>query len=125
MPQLEVFKDRAPGELEKPPEVTPAVCEFKGYLRDDGKIVITSESEECRKAIVEAGAEMGVEVEVEIPAEECEPCKEAAKSFLTRIRAMRAITAERLAAEPPAAPAEQPAAEQPAADPPAAPVNES
>ena len=79
-------KDEAKVELEKP----PVVCEFKGYLRDDGKIVIKSDSDECRKAIVEAGAEMGVEVELETPAVECEPCKEAAKRFLAKMQARRA-----------------------------------
>ncbi len=66
---------------------TSSVCEFKGYLRDDGKIVITSDSEECRKAIVVAGAEMGVVVELVTPAVECDPCKEAAKHFLAKIQA--------------------------------------
>ena len=88
------IKDEAKVELETPP-----VCEFKGYLRDDGKIVIKSDSEECRKAIKVAGEEMGVEVEVEEPAVECEPCKEAARSFLTRMQALKAAKAE------PAAPA--------------------
>lgn len=78
-------KDEKKVELE-----TPLVCEFKGYLRDDGKIVIKSDSEECRKAIVEAGAEMGVDVELETPAVECEPCKEAAKRFLAKMQARKA-----------------------------------
>ena len=78
-------KDEANVELK-----TPLVCEFKGYLRDDGKIVIESDSEECRKAIVEAGAEMGVDVELETPAVECEPCKEAAKRFLAKMQARKA-----------------------------------
>lgn len=82
-------KDEAKVELEKP----PVVCEFKGYLRDDGKIVISADSEECRKAIVEAGAEMGVEVELEKPAVECEPCKEAANRFLARMQALKAAKA--------------------------------
>ena len=69
---------------------TPLVCEFKGYLREDGTAVIVADSEECRKAIVEAGAEMGVEVELETPAVECEPCKEAAKRFLTKMQARKA-----------------------------------
>lgn len=77
-------KDKAEAEL-----ATPPVCEFKGYLRDDGKIVISADSEECRKAIVEAGAEMGVEVELEKPAVECEPCKEAAKRFLAKVQARK------------------------------------
>ncbi|GAI59537.1 unnamed protein product, partial [marine sediment metagenome] len=54
------IKDESKVELEKP----PVVCEFKGYLRDDGKILITAESDECRQAIVAAGKEMGVEVEL-------------------------------------------------------------
>ena len=82
-------KDEAKVELEKP----PVVCEFKGYLRDDGKAVIIAESEECRKAIVEAGAEMGVEVELVTPAVECDPCKEAAKRFLAKMQAKRAAVA--------------------------------
>jgi len=86
---VDEVKVKAKVELETP----PVVCEFKGYLRDDGKIVIKSDSEECRKAIVEAGAEMGVEVEVEEPAVECEPCKEAARSFLSRMQALRAAKA--------------------------------
>jgi len=78
-------KDEAKVGLETP----PVVCEFKGYLREDGKIVIKSDSEECRKAIVEAGAEMGVEVELEKPAVECDPCKEAAKRFLAKMQARK------------------------------------
>lgn len=83
------IKDEAKVKLETP----PVVCEFEGYLREDGKIVIKAESEECRKAIVEAGAEMGVEVELETPVVECEPCKEAAKRFLTRMQAWKAAKA--------------------------------
>ena len=79
------IKDEAKVKLE-----TPLVCEFKGYLRDDGKIVIESDSEECRKAIVEAGIEMGVEVELKTPAAECEPCKEAAKRFVAKMQARKA-----------------------------------
>ncbi len=70
------------------------VCEFKGYLRDDGKIIITSDSEECREAIVAAGVEMGVAVELEKPAVECEPCKEAAKRFLAKIQAKKSKPVE-------------------------------
>ncbi|GAI59545.1 unnamed protein product, partial [marine sediment metagenome] len=55
--------------------------------------------DECRQAIVAAGKEMGVEVELEEPTVECEPCKEAAKRFLTKIQALRAAKAA------PAAPA--------------------
>ncbi|MBA7552997.1 hypothetical protein ES705_45579 [subsurface metagenome] len=83
-------KVEANAVVEKP----PAVCFFKGYLRDDGTIVIKADSEECREAIVAAGIEMGVDVELEKPAVECEPCKEAAKSFLARMRALRAVRAE-------------------------------
>ncbi len=68
---------------------TPLLCEFKGYLRDDGKIIITTDTDECRKAIVAAGEEMGVEVELEKPVVECEPCKEAAKRFLAKIQARK------------------------------------
>jgi len=74
-------------------EEPPAVCEFKVYLRDDGKIVIKTDSDECHKAIIEAGKEMGVEVEVEMPAVPCDPCKEAAKRFLAKMQAKRAAAA--------------------------------
>ena len=79
--------------MENEVEKSPPVCEFKGYLREDGKIVISSDSEECREAIVAAGIEMGVEVELVKPVVECEPCKEAAKRFLTRIQALKAAKA--------------------------------
>ncbi|GAI01933.1 unnamed protein product [marine sediment metagenome] len=75
------------------PETPPVVCEFKGYLKEDGKILITSDSEECRKAIVAAGKEIGVEVAVEEPVVECEPCKEAAKRFLAKMQARKAAKA--------------------------------
>ena len=75
---VEEIKDKAP------------VCEFKGYLRDDGKMIVTTDSEECRQAVVAAGKEMGIEVELEVPAVECEPCKEAAKRFLAAIQAKKA-----------------------------------
>lgn len=68
---------------------TPVVCEFTGYLREDGKMVVKVDSEECRKAIVEAGTEMGVEVELEAPVVECVPCKEAAKQFLATLQARK------------------------------------
>ena len=75
--------------VESEAKVEPKVCEFTGYLREDGKIVLKPTSEECRKAIVEAGAEMGIDVELEEPVKPCEPCKEAAKRWLTAMRARR------------------------------------
>ncbi len=75
-------------------KVEPKVCEFTGYLREDGKIVIKPTSEECRKAVVEAGAEMGVDVELETPAVPCEPCKEAASRFLATMQARKAAKAQ-------------------------------
>jgi hypothetical protein len=66
------------------------VCEFTGYLNDAGKIVIKPTSEECRDAIIEAGKEMGVDVELETPKVPCEPCKEAAKRFLSAMQTRKA-----------------------------------
>lgn len=81
---VEEIKDEAKVEPEAP------VCVFTGYLRGDGKMIVTSDSEECRQAIVAAGKELGIEVELELPVVECEPCKEAAKRFLASIQAKKA-----------------------------------
>lgn len=83
-------------------KVEPKVCEFTGYLRQDGKLIIKAESDECRKAIVAAGEVMGVDVELEKPAVECEPCKEAAMRFLAAMQAKKDAALAEPPAEPPA-----------------------
>ena len=43
------------------------LCEFSGYLGEDGMIKILAESEGCRRAIIAAGKELGVDVGLVTP----------------------------------------------------------
>ncbi|MBA7553047.1 hypothetical protein ES705_45632 [subsurface metagenome] len=73
---------------------TPVSCKFTGYLDDDGQIVIETDSDECRRMVVEAGKELGVKVE-------CKPCNESAKRIVAAMQAKKvAKEAAELAAEP-------------------------
>lgn len=61
-------------------EVEPAACKFTGYLNDEGKIVIETETDACRRLVVEAGKELGVDVI-------CGPCNEVARRMVAALKA--------------------------------------
>lgn len=83
-------------EVETKVEVeTAPACKFKGYLNDEGKIVIETETDACRRLVVEAGKEMGVEVL-------CGPCNELARRIVANLKAKQEAAAP--PATPPAAP---------------------
>lgn len=67
-------------------ETTPE-CKFTGYLNDEGKIVIETETDACRRLVVEAGKEMGVEVL-------CGPCNELAQRMVANLKAKQESAAE-------------------------------
>ncbi|MBA7587573.1 hypothetical protein ES708_29604 [subsurface metagenome] len=67
-------------EVKVEAKVEPEACKFTGYLNDEGKIVIETETDACRRLVVDAGKELGVEVV-------CGPCNEVARKLVARLKA--------------------------------------
>ncbi|MBA7584747.1 hypothetical protein ES708_26707 [subsurface metagenome] len=80
----------AKAETKVEPETAPVTCKFTGYLNEAGEIVIDTETDECRRLVVEAGKAMGVKVG-------CGPCKEVARRFVASMQAKKIA----MEAEPP------------------------
>ncbi|MBA7551547.1 hypothetical protein ES705_44091 [subsurface metagenome] len=89
----------ANAETKVEPETAPVTCKFTGYLNEAGEIVIETETDECRRLVVEAGKELGVKVE-------CGPCKEVARRMVASMQAKK-VAAE-VKAEPVAEPVTEP-----------------
>ncbi len=77
-------------KVEAKVKVEPPACKFTGYLNDEGKIVIETETDECRRLVVEAGKELGVEVL-------CGPCNEIARRMVADLKAKQEPVAEPVA----------------------------
>ena len=85
-------------EIKVEPETAPVTCKFTGYLNEAGEIVIETETDECRRLVVEAGKELGAKVE-------CGPCKEVARRMVASMQAKKVAAA----AEPEPEPEPEPA----------------
>ncbi|GAI78524.1 unnamed protein product [marine sediment metagenome] len=90
-------------EAKVEPGTPPVSCTFTGYLDDDGQIVIETDSDDCRRMVVEAGTELGVKVE-------CKPCKAAASKFVAAMQARKLAKEAAPVTEPEPEPAPEPAA---------------
>ncbi|MBA7716090.1 hypothetical protein ES703_125153 [subsurface metagenome] len=80
-------------ETKVEPEAAPVACKFTGYLNEAGEIVIETETDECRRLVVEAGKELGVKVE-------CGPCKEAARRMVASMQATKVAAEAKPEPEP-------------------------